>query len=157
VPRIPLPDVGVTFIRETCTPPPGTLLPVPSSYGLIRQSSWLSSPSALHLVRGVSAGCCQPLLPPGPSRRYLGESFLGCLSPYPGRLLSAFAWFRTPGPIRPTCRHSAISPQSGLYALPSLCGSASATDESVTLLVAEYHYDGSWALPSAGLPRRKSS
>jgi hypothetical protein len=34
-----------------------------------------------------------------------------------------------PGPIRPTCRHSAISPQGGLYALPSLCGSASATDE----------------------------
>jgi hypothetical protein len=38
VPRVPLPDVGVTFIGETCTPPPGTLLPVPSSYGLIRQS-----------------------------------------------------------------------------------------------------------------------
>jgi hypothetical protein len=38
VPRVPLPDVGVTFIRETCTSPPGTLLPVLSSYGLIRQS-----------------------------------------------------------------------------------------------------------------------
>jgi hypothetical protein len=38
VPRVPLPDVGVTFIRETFSPPPGTLLPVPSSYGLIRQS-----------------------------------------------------------------------------------------------------------------------
>jgi hypothetical protein len=30
------------------------------------------------------------------------------------------------GPIRPTRRHSAISPLCGLYALPSLCGSASA-------------------------------
>ena len=93
MPRVPLPDVGVTFIRETCTPPPGTLRPVPRSYGLIRQSPWLSSPSARHLVRGVSAGCCQPLLPPGPSRRYLCESFLGCLSPYPGGWLSAGAWF----------------------------------------------------------------
>src|SRR5437016_9405451 len=38
VPRVPLPELGVTLLRETCTPPPGTLLPVPSSYGLIRQS-----------------------------------------------------------------------------------------------------------------------
>ena len=30
-------------------------------------------------------------------------------------------------PIRPACRHIATSPQSGLYAMPSLCGSASAT------------------------------
>jgi hypothetical protein len=28
------------------------------------------------------------------------------------------------GPIRPTRRHIAISPHSGLYAMPSLCGSA---------------------------------
>ena len=45
---------------------------------------WLSPPSAIHLVRGVFAGCDQPLLPPGSSRRYLCESFLRCLSPYPG-------------------------------------------------------------------------
>jgi hypothetical protein len=50
---------------------------------------WLSPTSAFRLVRGVCAGCYQPLLPPGPSRRYLCESFLGCLSPYPGGLLSA--------------------------------------------------------------------
>jgi hypothetical protein len=31
------------------------------------------------------------------------------------------------GPMRPTCRHVAISPQRGLYATPSLCGSAEAT------------------------------
>jgi hypothetical protein len=30
-------------------------------------------------------------------------------------------------PIRPTRGHTAISPQSGLYAMPSLCGSAEAT------------------------------
>src|SRR3954465_3334313 len=33
------------------------------------------------------------------------------------------------GPIRPTRRHIATSPQSGLYAMPSLCGSAEATRE----------------------------
>src|SRR5262245_63036453 len=32
-------------------------------------------------------------------------------------------------PIRPTRRHTAISPHGGLYAMPSLCGSASATRE----------------------------
>ena len=30
-------------------------------------------------------------------------------------------------PIRPTREHIAISPQGGLYAMPSLCGSAEAT------------------------------
>ena len=33
------------------------------------------------------------------------------------------------GPIRPTRGHIAISPQGGLYAMPSLCGSAEATRE----------------------------
>jgi hypothetical protein len=33
------------------------------------------------------------------------------------------------GPIRPARRHIAISPHSGLYAMPSLCGSAEATRE----------------------------
>ena len=33
--------------------------------------------------RWVFAGCCQSLLGDGPSRRYLCESFLGCLDPYP--------------------------------------------------------------------------
>src|SRR6516225_8419556 len=33
------------------------------------------------------------------------------------------------GPIRPARRHIVISPHGGLYAMPSLCGSASATRE----------------------------
>ena len=33
------------------------------------------------------------------------------------------------GPIRPTRRHIATSPHGGLYAMPSLCGSAEATRE----------------------------
>jgi len=54
---------------------------------------WLSSTSAFGLVREVFAGCYQPLLLPGFSRRYLCESFPRCPSPCPGGLLSAFAWF----------------------------------------------------------------
>ena len=37
-----------------------------------------------NLGRWVFAGCCQPLLGVGPSRRYLCESFPTCLDPYPG-------------------------------------------------------------------------
>ncbi len=44
--------------------------------------AWLSPPSVFSLVRGVFAGRFQPLLPTGSSRRYLCESFLGCLIPY---------------------------------------------------------------------------
>ena len=45
----------------------------------------------LSLVRGVSAGCYQPLLLAGPSRRYLCESFPACLGPCHG------------GPVECTC------------------------------------------------------
>ena len=45
----------------------------------------------LSLVRGVSAGCYQPLLLAGPSRRYLCESFPKCLGPCHG------------GPVECTC------------------------------------------------------
>ena len=45
---------------------------------------WLSSPWAFGLVREVFAGCYQPLLLPGLSRRYFCESFLRCLVPCHG-------------------------------------------------------------------------
>src|SRR5215469_3680492 len=86
VPRVPLPDVGVTSIRETCPA---------SSEDITPRSSLLQTHSSIPcgsprlrpfgLVRGVFAGCYQPLLPPGFSRRYLCESFPRCLVPYPGR------------------------------------------------------------------------
>ena len=38
----------------------------------------------LSLVPEVFAGCYQPLLPAGPSRRYLCDPFLGCLVPCHG-------------------------------------------------------------------------
>src|SRR5216684_6185045 len=70
---------------ETCTPSPArTLLLGHRSYGLIRQSRLALLSFGLSLVQEVSAGCFQPLLPPGSSRRYLCESFLGCLVPYHG-------------------------------------------------------------------------
>src|SRR5260370_22430122 len=62
-------------------PPARTLLPGHGSYGLIRQSRPALPCFGLSLVRGVSAGCYQPLLPAGLSRRYLCESFPGCLGP----------------------------------------------------------------------------
>lgn len=77
-PRSVLPPLG-----RRDPPPPRTLLLVPSSYGLMRQTRWLSPPSAMHLVPRVSAGCYQPLLPSGSSRLYLCKSFPRCLVPYP--------------------------------------------------------------------------
>jgi len=64
--------------------PARTLLPGLSSYRLMCQSHSALPSFSLSLVRGVSAGCYQPLLPTGPSRRYLCESFAGCLGPCHG-------------------------------------------------------------------------
>ena len=75
------------------SPPARTLLPGHGSYGLMRRSRSTLPSFGLSLVRGVSAGCYQPLLPAGPSRRYLCESFLGCLDPCHGGTWSAFACF----------------------------------------------------------------
>jgi len=79
------PNAGVTPIGETCLPSPQrTLLLLPRSYGLMRQSQqallYFGYPSLDESVQVVN----QSLLPTGPSRRYLRESFLGCLIPYPG-------------------------------------------------------------------------
>src|SRR5260370_5295349 len=63
-------------------PPARTLLLGHGSYRLIRQSRSALLSFGLSLVRGVSAGCDQPLLPAGPSRRYLFESFPWCLCPF---------------------------------------------------------------------------
>src|SRR6476620_11790961 len=53
----------------------------------------LSPASAFSLVRRVLAGCTQSLLPPGASRRYLRESFLGCWIPFPGGTPCALTCF----------------------------------------------------------------
>ena len=74
-------------------PPARTLLPGHGSYALIRQSRSALPYFGLSLVRGVSAGCYQPLLPAGPSRRYLCESFPGCWAPVTAVPRSAYACF----------------------------------------------------------------
>src|SRR5262249_57662375 len=58
------------------------------SYGLMRQSSPLLVPR-WYPEHPVCAGCCQPLLGEGPSRRYLCASFPACLDPYPGTSCAA--------------------------------------------------------------------
>src|SRR5215471_15654340 len=75
------------------SPPAGTLLPGLGSYGLMRRSRAALLSFGLSLVRGVSAVCNQPLLLAGPSRRYLCESFPGCLDPCHGGTWSAFTCF----------------------------------------------------------------
>jgi len=77
-------------------PPARTLLPGHRSYRLIRRSRSSLLSFGLSLVRGVSAGCYQPLLPAGPSRRYLCESFPGCLGPYHGGLVECTCLFLPP-------------------------------------------------------------
>ena len=66
--------------------------------------------------------------------RCVGPDRFDCAPPYPRGPRSG-SGYRVPihhhlvGPIRPARRHIVISPPSGLYAMPSLCGSASATRE----------------------------
>jgi hypothetical protein len=52
-------------------------------------------------------------------------------------------------PIRPTREHIAISPHGGLYAMPSLCGSAEATRGwfRAFATIPSWHADGSGEMP----------
>ena len=84
VPRAPSPASGVTSGGEAFPPPRWALPHRRRYYELMCQSRPLPPPWFVSLVRQVFAGCCQPLLGTAPSRRYLCESFLGCLDPYPG-------------------------------------------------------------------------
>lgn len=66
----------------------------PSS--LLRAHASVRNPPAAYgrcLGRRILAGCCQPLLGDGPSRRYLRKSFPRCLDPYPGGPDGAHARF----------------------------------------------------------------
>ena len=84
--REPLCPVRVLPIRGWRLPPPRKALPFPHrSYGLMRQTN--SLPLQPWPRSWVFAGCCQPLLGIGPSRRYLRKPFPRCLDPYPGGTL----------------------------------------------------------------------
>src|SRR5262249_33890446 len=91
-----LPDIGVTSIRETCIASCGDITPrswLLRTHAPIRLGSPLlrPTPRARSLCRFY-----QPLLPAGPSRRYLCESFPGCLDPCHGGPGMACACFFLP-------------------------------------------------------------
>ena len=95
-PRVPLPDVGVTAIRETCTASCGDITPRSSLLQTHASIPLALLSFGLSLVRGVSAGCDQPLLLAGPSRRYLCESFPACLGPCHGGPVECICLFLPP-------------------------------------------------------------
>ena len=119
------------------------------SYGLMRQSSPLLMPR-WYPQHQVCAGCCQPLLGEGPSRRCLCASFPACLDPYPGgscgahtrffphdnglppvRTGSALHHVRTATSVRRVfrgCSHSLMFRPAGLLTTPV---APTATDTSV--------------------------
>src|SRR5512146_1331831 len=85
-------------------PPRGTLLPLQSSYGLMRQSHHLSSLSG-YLMRRVSAGCCHPLLVVCSSRPYHRDPCGGDLTHTPPCPPCAFTHF-LPGGVGLTLRET---------------------------------------------------
>jgi hypothetical protein len=96
VPRVPLPEVGVTASERRVPPLARTLLPGHRSYRLIRRSHSSLLSFGLSLVRGVSAGCYRPC-----GRRDLPdvsicESFPGCLGPCHGGSAECICLFLPP-------------------------------------------------------------
>src|SRR4029450_9034273 len=81
---------------------------------------WLSSTSAFCLAREVFAGCYQPLLPMGSSRRYLCESFLGCLVPYHGGITECICRFlppcHRPSPTEEMGQLTRVNPRTRFFA-----------------------------------------
>ena len=92
--------------------PARTLLLGHRSYRLMRPSSLALLSFGHSLVQGVFAGCDQPLLPTGCSRRYLCESFLGCSVPCDGGFPGCICLFLPPG--------SSAFPSYKLGRLPAL-------------------------------------
>jgi len=68
-------------------------LPLPHRYYGLMCQSWCLSPTMLLARWRVLAAWTTHCRSPGPSRRYLCESFPGCLDPYPGGSCGALARF----------------------------------------------------------------
>jgi len=92
VPRAPLRAQGVTSCAVASRATSEDVAP-PSS--LLRAHAPVPNPSADFglLIQRIFAGCCQPLLGEGLSRRYLCESLPTCLDPYSGCSCGALARF----------------------------------------------------------------
>ena len=84
VPRAPSHARGVTPCVAASTPRGWALLHRHRYYGPMRQTTSLALPSTTGLGQRVFAGCGQPPLGNGPSRRYLCGSFPGCQAPCRG-------------------------------------------------------------------------
>jgi hypothetical protein len=103
VPRAPLPVPSVTHDRMASR---ATSKGIAPSSSLLRAHApnQLPPPKFVfpHLSSEVLAGCCEPLLGTASSRRYLCQSFPGCLSLDPVGLQGAFAcyfpYFHRPSP-----------------------------------------------------------
>jgi hypothetical protein len=85
VPRVPLPHAGCDpHWGGACSVSVGGHCSSVVAYGLIRQCQQaILSPSVFLLEESLQV-VASSLLPAGPFRRYLRDSFLGCLVPYPG-------------------------------------------------------------------------
>jgi len=94
VPRAPLPETSVTRFRVVL---PTTSKGATPSSSLLRAHAPDHHPPpgfrVSHLDPVVCAGCCQPLLGDGPSRRYLCKSVPRCLGHDPGGSSGAPACF----------------------------------------------------------------
>jgi hypothetical protein len=102
---------GWRFSRRLPDPLPSlSLLPACAGHRsvCVRPSCIAQRPTCTRSESGPAARQCTTF-PRGP------RSGPGCSVPVRHHLI---------GPIRPTRRHIAISPHSGLYVMPSLCGSA---------------------------------
>jgi hypothetical protein len=106
--------MGVTHHRVVPAPPQRALPLLPRSYGLMRPTILLALFSA-SLIQRVFAGCGEPLLEDGGSRRYLCVSVPRCLDLYPGGVVGACThYFPTtvglpPVPMRSAPRNNPLS------------------------------------------------
>jgi hypothetical protein len=82
LPRAPS-QARKSFPLAASSPPQPAFPSLPRYYELMRHASPFE-PTSMLLIRPVFAGCGEPLLRRGASRRYLRGSFPGCLDPYPG-------------------------------------------------------------------------
>lgn len=80
-------------VAARCLAPRRKALPLlHRSYGLMRQTKILLT-DFVFLIRKVFAGCCQPLLEVGPSRRYLCDLCMGAWTRTPPRSIGACVRF----------------------------------------------------------------
>ena len=93
VPRAPLLHAGVTVMQETSRVSSQNITSTSSLYTGSCAKPLPSCRLWQRLLRLVFAGCCQPLLRNGSSRRYLCRSFCTCLDPYSGGSQGAISRF----------------------------------------------------------------